>query len=118
MGRAEWEWPDPVSEFKFDREFYRLVYPVDAAPQFVEVGLAHRVIDIGEGGFRYAPTSGVIPVVGTEVKGTLQFPEDDPIEVAGTVVRVQAGEVAVRCVPRSIPMRPAGDQISFNAGEA
>jgi hypothetical protein len=62
------------------------------------------VIDIGEGGFRYAPSSGVVPAVGTAVKGVLEFPEDDPLEVAGTVVRIQNGEVAVHCAPKGIPM--------------
>lgn len=90
--------------YQFDREFFRLQYPVDAAPKFVEAGLGHRVVDIGEGGFRYAPTEGVIPAEGTPVKGTLEFPDEDPLEVAGVVVRIQSGEVAVHCTPRGIPM--------------
>ena len=93
-----------MPDFPFDREFFRLQYPMDAAPKFVEAGLGHRVVDIGEGGFRYAPTEGVIPVAGAPVKGTLEFPEDEPVEVTGTVVRVQGGEVAVKCAPRAIPM--------------
>ena len=93
-----------MPDYPFDREFFRLQYPIDAAPKFVEAGLSHRVVDIGEGGFRYAPSAGPLPAAGTPVKGVLEFPEDDPIEVAGTVVRVQDGEVAVHCVPRGIPM--------------
>ena len=93
-----------MAEFKFDREFFRLVYPIDAAPKFIEAGIGHRVVDIGEGGFRYAPTGGVIPAAGTPVKGTLEFPDEDPIEVVGTVVRIQSGEVAVRCAPPGLPM--------------
>jgi hypothetical protein len=102
--RAAWGSGNRVADYPFDREFFRLVYPVDAAPKFVEAGFGHRVVDIGEGGFRYAHAEGVVPAAGTPVKGTLEFPEDDPLEVTGTVVRVQAGEVAVRCAPRAIPM--------------
>ena len=93
-----------MPDFPFDRQFFRLQYPIDAAPRFIEAGLAHRVVDIGEGGFRYAPSQGVVPTAGTPVKGTLEFPEDDPLDVVGTVVRIQAGEVAVHCTPKGIPM--------------
>ena len=87
-----------------DREFYRLQYPPEAAPRFIDGGVIHRVVDLGEGGFRYAPSDGQGPVAGSEVKGILEFPEDDPVEVRGTVVRIQAGEVAVHCAPRGIPL--------------
>ena len=93
-----------MPSYPFDREFFRLQYPVDAAPKFVEAGLSHRVVDIGEGGFRYAPSEGVTPAAGTPVNGTLEFPEDESLEVLGVVVRIQAGEVAVHCTPRGIPM--------------
>ena len=66
-------------------------------------GVTHRIVDIGEGGFRYAAEDGA-PATGQTVKGVIEFEDHDPLEVEGNVVRTQAGEVAVRCPPRSIPL--------------
>jgi hypothetical protein len=38
------------------------------------------------------------------VKGTIEFPEDDPLEVEGVVVRYRDGEIAVHCNRRPIPL--------------
>jgi hypothetical protein len=90
-------------EYKYDREFFRLQYPPPAAPTFVMNGVAHRVVDIGEGGFRFALTEqDAIP--GRTVTGVIEFEDEDPLELEGTVIRTQDGEVAVRCPPRSIPL--------------
>ena len=89
--------------YKHDREFFRLQYPPPAAPTFMANGLAHRVVDIGEGGFRYALADGE-PPPGSTVAGVIEFEDEDPLEVEGIVVRSQNGEVAVRCPPRSIPL--------------
>ncbi len=86
-----------------DREFFRLQYPPPAAPKFVMDGVAYRIVDIGEGGFRYAAADGA-PAAGPTVKGVIEFEDQDPLEIEGTVVRTQAGEIAVRCPPRSIPL--------------
>lgn len=87
-----------------DRAFYRLPYPPEAAPQFVQGAVTHRIVDLGEGGFRYAPATQPPPLVGDQVAGVLEFPEGDPLEVEGTVVRLQGGEVAVQTPPRMISM--------------
>ena len=86
-----------------DREFFRLQYPPPAAPKFVMDGVTYRIVDIGEGGFRYAAPEDA-PATGQTVKGVIEFEDHDPLAVEGTVVRTQAGEVAVRCPPRSIPL--------------
>jgi hypothetical protein len=93
-----------VPTYPFDREFFRLQYPADAAPRFLDGSVRHRVVDIGEGGFRYAPEDGITPLAGTPVTGVLEFPGENPLDVIGTVVRIQGGEVAVHCTPRGIPM--------------
>ena len=90
--------------FDHDREFYRLQYPPQAAPRFRSDGVEHRVIDIGEGGFRYAVSGGAVPVRGDPVKGTLEFDDEDPLEVEGVMVRFRDGEIAVHCNKRSIPL--------------
>ena len=89
--------------YQFDREFFRLQYPPPAAPKFIAGGVTHRVVDIGEGGFRYALTE-QDPIPGSTVSGVIEFEDEDALDIEGTVVRTQAGEVAVRCPPRSIPL--------------
>ena len=92
--------------FEHDRQFYRLQYPPASAPRFVANAVEHRVVDIGEGGFRYALASGPFPAQGDLVNGSLMFPEnDEPVEVEGVVVRVRDGEIAVHCNTRAIPLR-------------
>jgi PilZ domain-containing protein len=89
--------------WQFEREFFRLSYPPQAAPRFVVDGQRHRIVDIGEGGFRYADLAVAEP--GQPVNGTIEFPEgEDPLEVNGVVVRQVNGEIAVRCPPKSIPL--------------
>jgi hypothetical protein len=91
--------------FDHDREFYRLPYPPEAAPYFVaDSGLRYRIVDIGEGGFRYAHEDGPVPRDGDTVRGRVEFPEDNAVEVVGTVVRYRMGEIAVHCRTRGIPL--------------
>jgi len=89
--------------FDHDRAFYRLPYPPPAAPTFVADGVEHRVVDIGEGGFRYAVAREPAPAVGQRVAGTIRFPGETSLEVEGVVVRYRDGEIAVHCDTRSIP---------------
>ena len=93
-----------MGSYKFDREFYRLEYPPAGAPTFVDLGVARRVVDIGEGGFRFAHEHVEQVSAGQTVRGTIEFPDGDSLNVEGTVVRIQNGEVAVRCGPRVIPL--------------
>ena len=90
--------------FDHDRAFYRIPYPPPAAPHFVANGVRHRIVDIGEGGFRYVESSDPVPAQGAAVRGTIEFPEDDPLEVEGVVVRYRDGEIAVHCNNRPIPL--------------
>lgn len=90
--------------YDHDRAFYRLAYPPHAAPKFTQGTVAHRVVDIGEGGFRYAPVDGPWPTVGETVMGIIEFAASNPLEVEGVVVRIQAGEIAVHCGARPIPL--------------
>jgi hypothetical protein len=90
--------------FDHDRAFYRVPYPPPAAPHFVANGVRHRIVDIGEGGFRYVESSDPVPAQGDTVRGTIEFPEDDPLEVEGVVVRYRDGEIAVHCNNRPIPL--------------
>ena len=91
--------------YQHDREFFRLRYPPPMAPTFTMNGVVHRVVDIGEGGFRYARVGEGGPGAGATVKGVIAFEQEDDLELEGTVVRTQDGEIAVRCPPRTIPLR-------------
>jgi len=71
----------------------------------VSGGVSHRVVDIGEGGFRYAPSDQPVPLAGAKLVGVLRFEDEDDLAVDGTVVRFQGGEVAVHCDARPIPLR-------------
>lgn len=90
--------------WQHDREFYRLIYPPQAAPEFISGGISHRVVDISEGGFRYAPAVDLMPLAGAIVSGILRFLDEEPVEIKGSVVRVQGGEVAVSCGVHPIPL--------------
>lgn len=93
-----------MGSYKFDREFYRLQYPPAGAPTFMDAGVARRVVDIGEGGFRFVHDHIEQITSGQTVRGVIEFPEGDSLSVEGTVVRLQNGEVAVRCAERVIPL--------------
>lgn len=90
--------------FDHDRAFYRLPYPPQAAPRFRNAAGEHRIVDLGEGGFRYADATQPPPLPGQEVAGVILFPEDDDLEVSGVVVRYRDGEIAVHCNTRGIPL--------------
>ena len=64
----------------------------------------HRVVDCSETGFRYAPADERFPDIGSTVEGTLDFRGTEELEVKGTVVRIQAGEIAVHCGDTPIPL--------------
>ena len=80
------------------------MYPPQAAPKFVSNGVTYRVVDIGEGGFRYAIEEPPYPLPGDAIKGVLEFEEEDPFEVEGVALRLQGGELAVHCAKKSIPL--------------
>lgn len=88
--------------YEHDREFYRVRYPDAVAPRFIEGALTHRVVDIGEGGFRYVPADGAAPMLGSVVTGVIAFHQAEPLELEGIVVRVQADGVAVHCAKGAI----------------
>jgi len=43
------------------------------APTFTMNGVVRRVVDIGEGGFRYSLVAEGGPIAGATVKGTIEF---------------------------------------------
>ena len=87
------------------RAHYRVVYPATARPRFREfgVGVEHMVLDCSEKGLRFRSARPPIPAIGSEVEGTIEFPDGEELRVAGIVVRTRDGEVAVHLSARPIP---------------
>jgi hypothetical protein len=87
------------------RAHYRVVYPVAARPLLREFGMGaeHTVLDCSEKGVRYKVARLPAPPVGTEVEGTIQFPDGEEQRVGGVVVRTYEGEVALHLTGRPIP---------------
>lgn len=87
------------------RAHYRVVYPVTARPRFREFGLGveHTVLDCSEKGLRYRSARPPTPAVGSEVEGTIEFPDGEEQRVEGIVVRTFSGEVALHLAARPIP---------------
>lgn len=94
-------------QYPHERSLYRIEYPERERPQLTLLIGIVPVIDCSEDGLRYKPPAGVtLPEVGTVVEGRVRFkrhPEDIPVR--GTVVRCQAGEVAVHLSPPGIPRK-------------
>lgn len=87
------------------RAHYRVVYPATARPRFREfgVGVEHVVIDCSEKGLRFRNARPPLPRVGTEVEGTIEFPDGEEQRVEGVVVRIFDKDVAVHLTGRPIP---------------
>lgn len=66
---------------------------------------AMDVLDASLGGLRILHPMLVLPKVGARVSGTLEWIHDEPpIQLTGTVVRVERGAYVLTCDPGSIPL--------------
>lgn len=94
-----------MSRYENARAHYRVVYPVTARPRFREFGAGadHSVMDCSERGLRFLNARPPSPPVGSEVDGTIIFPDGEEHRVAGVVVRSFQGEVALHLTARPIP---------------
>ena len=94
-----------MSSKENSRAHYRVVYPATARPAFREFGrgLEHVVLDCSEKGVRYRVARPPAPPIGSEVEGTIEFPDGEEHRVGGIVVRTFNGEVALHLTLESIP---------------
>ena len=96
--------------WKFERSHYRIEYPVPARPRVhltgpFAPGVVADVVDCSERGLRFAlPIVFDLPEIGTPVGGHLVFRSGAELDVAGVVVRLQEGEVAIRFGEKAIPL--------------
>jgi hypothetical protein len=66
---------------------------------------AQDVLDASLGGLRILHPLLILPKVGARVSGTLEWLHGEPpIQLNGTVVRVERGAYAITCDPGSIPL--------------
>jgi hypothetical protein len=79
------------------RGFERVEYGPDASdrPVFLSGGGTFEVVDCAERGMRYVAARERIPAVGSDVRGTIRFPDGPEVPVEGVVVRAGADGVAV-----------------------
>jgi hypothetical protein len=79
------------------RGFERVEYAPGERPVFLSGGGAFQVVDCAERGLRYVPSdaSESLPAVGTDIRGTIRFPDGPEVPVEGVVVRVTGDGVAV-----------------------
>lgn len=79
------------------RGFERIEYGPEPGerPVFLSGGGAFEVVDCAERGLRYVPISERLPAVGSDVRGTIRFPDGPEVPIEGVVVRVADDGVAV-----------------------
>jgi hypothetical protein len=95
--------------FQHERAHYRIEYPLRARPRFDASDGRHWPVDnCSESGFRFqtegrlAPDE--LPAVGSRVSGRITFRDGLAADVAGAVVRVARGDVAVKLDPPGVPL--------------
>lgn len=79
------------------RGFERIDYAAGAAerPLFLSGGGTFEIMDCAERGIRYAALGDRLPEVGSDVRGTIRFPQGPEVPVEGVVVRAAGDGVAV-----------------------
>lgn len=83
------EWPHP-------REHYRIHYPDTARPRFISGERDRDVVDVSEQGLRFRLAADEKTEAGESVEGIVRFRRGQEVKIAGTVMRVDGREVAVR----------------------
>jgi hypothetical protein len=96
-------------EYRFDRAFYRLVYPLFLRPTLRLGDEPFQVVDVSEAGVRFsAPVPGRFEP-GVAIVGVIELLAGQTVAVEGTVVRRLGNQVAVSLV-RGVPFAVMLDQ--------
>ena len=78
------------------RGFERLEYALGERPVFLSGGAAYEVVDCAERGLRYVASADMkVPEVGSDIRGTIRFPNGPEVPVEGVVVRAGHDGVAI-----------------------
>lgn len=90
--------------YPFQREYYRILYPLQERPRLLLQEEAYEVIDCSERGLRYFVPKGPLPEIGATVHGQLRFRRGAALNIQGAVVRIQDDEVAIHFPTAQIPL--------------
>lgn len=79
------------------RGFERVEYApgMGDRPVFLSEGGAFQIVDCAERGIRYVAMQEPFPEVGSDVRGTVRFPDGPEVPVEGVVVRAGGDGIAV-----------------------
>ncbi len=77
------------------RQYYRLLYPPELAPEVVILGITFSVLDISEKGIRFQKSFTTRLDTGQSVKGVVIFQDLSKFEFCGYVLRVVNREAVV-----------------------
>jgi hypothetical protein len=77
------------------RQYYRLIYPPELAPEVVILGTTFRVIDISEKGIHFRKDFSTRIDTGQNVQGVVIFQDLSKFEFKGYVLRVVNREAVV-----------------------
>jgi hypothetical protein len=91
-----------MKNWPHDRSHYRIEYPRRARPVLELDEVKYSVVDCSENGIRFK-SGGVTFQRGDPVAGVIRFPGRGETPVAGVVVRVQEGHVALLLEETGIP---------------
>ena len=86
------------------RAHERVRYPAGERPELVADYEPGEVLDCSERGARYRAPPDARRAVGAVLEGLLRFGRGAEVEVAGVVVRVAGGEVAVHFTRAPVPL--------------
>ena len=85
-------------EYRFDRAYYRVVYPLTARPVFRMGDVTAIVVDLSEAGFRILIPKGWVPRVGDPVVGRIRLVSGGEHEVEGEILRISPPQVAGKLI--------------------
>jgi hypothetical protein len=79
------------------RGFERLEYAPGERPVFLIGGGVFEVVDCAERGLRYVPSEARsrLPEIGSDIRGTIRFPDGPEVPIEGVVVRAGDDGIAV-----------------------
>ncbi|MBM4187637.1 MAG: PilZ domain-containing protein [Gemmatimonadetes bacterium] len=84
-------------EYRFDRAYYRIVYPLFLRPSLQVGDHQYPVADLSEGGIHLLVSPPDALAVGDSVAGSLRLPgEERVLAIAAAVVRVDGCHVGLR----------------------
>jgi hypothetical protein len=73
---------------KNEREHYRIHYPPSERPLISVNATTHEILDLSEGGVRFAVPRSFRPPIGAVLKGSIRFRNNKVCKVEGTVLRL------------------------------